>query len=370
MMNQKIISKFLVAVACLLPFTSSAHNLLWGDFDQLTNSTINIKQTGPHNEMYGGGSGQDFTISGNNVTVDIDQVQTGTISYIKGNFQCDNCSLKAYIGGSNNNSSIKTEYAHTTSSYHHADLNISGSGSGNKIVLSSAGNDHSNTSIESKIVSGSSNQIIQRVYGTRQTMYAYVDGSSNNVRQFNEGTGVYATGQTAIADYSDITDYNNYIKVTGDSNNVGMKVVNGGLSNITIDGDSNNLCKYGTSCTDASNVGVLYGTMTIDINGDSNIIGVYSITTGDEIVLDLDGDGHTVKFHQEGTTNYAGIKIYGEGLYKVTYDLKQRGNDTHNGCINIADLGTNTTYAYDTTNVYDRNITNHTTSATGCLTSS
>ena len=174
----------------------------------------------------------------------------------------------------------------------------------------------------------------------------------------------------SIADYSDISDYNNYLKIVGSSNNVQMKVVNGGLSNITITGDSNNVCKLGAACTDANYMGILYGTMSIDINGDSNVIGVYSITTGDKIELDLDGDGHTVKFHQEGTSNYAGIKIYGEGLYKVTYDLKQRGNDTHNGCINIADLSANITYTYDTTNVTHRNVTNHTTSATGCLTSS
>jgi len=370
MMNQKTISKFIVAVVCLLPLISSAHNLLWGDFDNLTNSTINIKQAGPHNELYGLSSGQDFTISGDNVTVDIDQVQTGTISYIKGNFECDYCSLTAYIGGANNGSSINTSYAHTTSSYHHADLSITGSGSSNVIVLTSAGNDHSNTSIESQIVGGSSSQIRQRVYGTRQTMYAYIDGSNNYIRQWNEGTGEYTTGQSTIADYSDITDYTNYVKVTGASNKVGMKVNGTGLGNITINGDSNNVCKYGASCDDANFVGVLYGTMSIDINGDSNIIGVYSITSGDEIVLDLDGDGHTVKFHQEGTSNYAGIKVYGEGLYKVTYDLKQRGNDTHNACINIADLSANSHYTYDTTNVGHRNVTNHSFSATGCLTSS
>ena len=89
---------------------------------------------------------------------------------------------------------------------------------------------------------------------------------------------------------------------------------------------------------------------------------------GDEIKIDLDGDGHTIDVHQEGTSNYAGLKIYGEGLYKVTYDLKQRGNDTHSGCINIADLGANTTYTYDTNTSSHRNITNHTASATGCLT--
>ena len=369
-MNQKIISKFLVAVVCLLPFTTSAHNLLWGDFDDLTNSTINIKQASPHNEMYGSSSGQDFTISGNNVTVDIDQVQTGAISYIKGNFECDHCSYKGLIEGSNSGSTIQTTYLHTTSDYHHLDVHITGSGSSNTVVITDAAHDHSNTSVEVDIVGGSSNVIRNRLYGTRQTMKTYIDGSSNTVRLQIQGAGTYTTGQTSLADYSDISDYNNYLKVTGDSNEVQMTVINGGKSNITIDGDSNKVCKAGASCTDANFMGVLYGTMTIDINGDSNLIGVYSITTGDQIELDLDGDGHTVKFHQEGTTNYAGIKIYGEGLYKVTYDLKQRGNDTHNGCINIADLSANTTYTYDTTNTTHRNVTNHTASATGCLTSS
>ena len=369
-MKKKILSKFLVAVACLLPLTTNAHNLLWGDFDNLTSSTINIKQASAHNEMYGTNSGYDFTISGSNVTIDIDQVQTGTISYIKGNFECDNCSYTGYIGGSNNGSSIKTTYLHTTSSYHHLDVNISGSGSSNTVVITDAAHDHSNTSVEVDIVGGSSNTIRNRIYGTRQTMKTYIDGSSNTVRLQNEGTGSYATGLASIADYSDISNYNNYLKIVGSSNNVGMKVVNGGLSNITITGSSNNVCKYGASCTDANYLGILYGTMTIDINGDSNIIGVYSITTGDKIELDLDGSGHTIKFHQEGTNNDAKIKVYGEGLYKVTYDLKQRGNDTHNGCINIADLSGHTTYAYDTNTTTHRNVTNHTPNATGCLTSS
>ena len=361
--------RIILTAILLMPLTAAGHNLLWADFDQLTNSTINIKQAGAHNEMYGSSSGNDFVISGNNVTVDIDQVQTGFISYIKGNFECDNCSYTGYVGGSNNNS-IKTTYLHTTSSYHHLDVNISGSGSSNTVVITDAAHDHSNTSVEVDIVGGSSNTIRNRIYGTRQTMKTYIDGSSNTVRLQNEGTGSYATGLASIADYSDISNYNNYLKIVGSSNNVGMKVVNGGLSNITITGSSNNVCKYGASCTDANYLGILYGTMTIDINGDSNIIGVYSITTGDKIELDLDGSGHTIKFHQEGTNNDAKIKVYGEGLYKVTYDLKQRGNDTHNGCINIADLSGHTTYAYDTNTTTHRNVTNHTPNATGCLTSS
>ena len=320
-----------MAVVCLLPFTASAHNLLWGDFDDLTNSTIFIKQASPHNEMYGSGSGQDFTIAGDDVDVNIQQVQTGTISYIKGNFQCDHCSYTAKIEGSNSGSTIQTTYLHTTSSYHHLDVHISGSGGSNSVIITDASHDHSNTSVEVDIVGGSSNVVRNRLYGTRQTMKTYIDGSSNTV---------------------------------------GMKVVNGGQSNITIAGDSNSICKYGATCSDANLMGVLYGTMTIDINGDSNVIGVYSITTGDSIELDLDGDDHTVKFHQEGTNNSAKVKIYGEGIYHVTYDLKQRGNDTHNGCINIADLSAHTTYTYDTTNTTHRNVTNHTASASGCLTSS
>lgn len=348
--------------------TSNAHNLLWGDFDDLTNSTIIIKQASPHTEMYGTSSGNDFVISGNNVIVDITQEQSGTISYIKGNFQCSNCSYTAYIGGSNNGSYIKTTYLHTTSSYHHLDVDIDGSGSSNVVVITDAAHDHSNTSVEVDIVGGSNNTIRNRIYGTRQTMKTYIDGSSNTVRLQNEGTGDYTTGQTELADLSDITDYNNYLHITGSSNEVQVKAVNTGRSNIIINGDSNKICKYGTNCTDANYMAHIYGLMSIDVNGDSNSIGVYSITTGDEIEIDLDGDGHTIDVHQEGTSNYAGLKIYGEGLYKVTYNLKQRGNDTHSGCINIADLSANTSYTYDTNTSSHRNITNHTASATGCLT--
>ena len=73
-----MISRFIIAAILLMPLVASGHNLLWGDFDDLTNSTIHIKQASPHNEMYGSGSGQDFTISGDDITVDIDQVQTGS----------------------------------------------------------------------------------------------------------------------------------------------------------------------------------------------------------------------------------------------------------------------------------------------------
>ena len=77
--------RFWMAVVCLLPFTASAHNLLWGDFRDLTNSTIHIKQASPHNEMYGTSSGNDFEISGDDITVDIDQVQTGAIDTVSYN---------------------------------------------------------------------------------------------------------------------------------------------------------------------------------------------------------------------------------------------------------------------------------------------
>ena len=109
-------------------------------------------------------------------------------------------------------------------------------------------------------------------------MKTYIDGSSNTVRLQNEGTGSYATGLASIADYSDITKYNNYLKIVGSSNKVQMKVVNGGLSNITIAGDSNNICKYGASCTDANYMGILYGTMSIDINGSSNAVSYTHLT--------------------------------------------------------------------------------------------
>ena len=155
-----MISRFIIAAILLMPLVASGHNLLWGDFDDLTNSTIHIKQASPHNEMYGSGSGQDFTISGDDITVDIDQVQTGSISYIKGNFECDHCSYTGYIGGSNSGSSIKTTYLHTTSSYHHLDVNISGSGSSNSVVITDAAHDHSNTSVEVDIVGGSSLSLI------------------------------------------------------------------------------------------------------------------------------------------------------------------------------------------------------------------
>ena len=56
-------------------------------------------------------------------------------------------------------------------------------------------------------------------------MKTYIDGSSNTVRTQIEGTGTYATGQTDLADYSDISDYNNYLRIVGSSNTVGMKVV-------------------------------------------------------------------------------------------------------------------------------------------------
>ena len=65
--------KLLLALILLLPTGSFAHNLLWLDADQITSSTITIRQVEGHSEL--GSSGSYFDLGqGSGNTIDIDTV--------------------------------------------------------------------------------------------------------------------------------------------------------------------------------------------------------------------------------------------------------------------------------------------------------
>jgi len=81
--------KLLLILILLLPATSYAHNLGWFDADQLTGSTVLIRQVAGHSEFYGSGSGIYFAIEGDSNTINIDMQSTdsGCCNYITGGWE-------------------------------------------------------------------------------------------------------------------------------------------------------------------------------------------------------------------------------------------------------------------------------------------
>ena len=94
--------KLILALILLLPTGSFAHNLLWLDADQITSSTITIRQVEGHSEL--GASGAYFDLgqgSGNTIDIDMQGDNGGCCNYLTGNFAGhSNSSLNVEMNGS------------------------------------------------------------------------------------------------------------------------------------------------------------------------------------------------------------------------------------------------------------------------------
>ena len=172
----------LALILSLLTGNSLAHNLLWLDADQITSSTITIRQVEGHSEL--GSSGAYFDLgsgSGNTIDIDMQGDNAGCCNYLTGNFAGhSNSSLNIEMNGSGTNNRIELNYQRTSiSNYHHLDIDINSTGSTNKVYIydhsanDTTGDDHSNTSIEVDIIDSSyNNELWIYQEGTRQTSKA------------------------------------------------------------------------------------------------------------------------------------------------------------------------------------------------------
>ena len=340
--------KLILALILLLPTGSFAHNLLWLDADQITSSTITIRQVEGHSEL--GASGAYFDLgqgSGNTIDIDMQGDNAGCCNYLTGNFAGhSNSSLNVEMNGSGTGNVLQLNYQRTSiSNYHHVDVDINSTGSTNKVYIydhsanDTTGDDHSNTSIEVDIIDSSyNNELWIYQEGQRQTTKVTIDGDSNDVYVWNGGTGTYTQGVTSLADLAS-TAYTQYIYLTGNSNYVKSKTWNNSNTSIIITGNSNKVTDYNDDDDWMLNKD---GIVKIDINGDSNTLGYYQVGwTGNcvdcsYLTVDIDSDGTDIDVKQHGGGNTATIKVYGSSSYSFDLDVHQSQSHTFIMCFNRA----------------------------------
>ena len=346
--------KLLLILILLLPATSYAHNLGWFDADQLTGSTVLIRQVEGHSEFYGSGSGIYFAIEGDSNTISIDMQgdNAGCCNYITGGWESNsNSSLTILFDGNSTAHRVELDYNYTgISTYHHVDVDINSTGSTNKVYIydsspnDSTGDDHSNTSIEVDIIdSSASNDLWIYQEGIRQTSKITIDGDSNDVYVWNGGTGTYTTGVTSLASLAS-TAYTTYIYLTGNSNYVKSKTWNNSNTSIIITGNSNKVTDYNDDDDWMLNKD---GIVKIDINGNSNTLGYYQVGWGGNctdcsyLTIDIDSDNVDIDVKQHGGGNTATIKVYGSSSYSFDLDVHQSQDHTFIMCFNRAHQSSN-----------------------------
>ena len=324
--------KLILALILFFPTSSLAHNMLSLDADNITSSSVLIRMVEVHSEMY---SPRFDLGSGSNLDIDIDlqSDSSGCCSRIVGGFNSNsNSSLKIKIDGSATGNRVELDYDYTgLSNYHHVDIDIDGGS--NSVYFDDGDADHSNTSLEIDI-EGSSNTIYPTMGGTQQTAKIFVDGDSNMVYSWLFGTGDYSTGQTSLASLN-ADQYNSYIHITGNSNYIKSKVKNTSKTRLIVTGNSNKITEYADRDDWLLNGD---GTIYIDVNGNSNLIGAkiqgYAANGTSEITIDVDSDDVQIDVNQHGGGNTAEIKVYGDSDYDFVLDLHQSANHTFTFCFN------------------------------------
>ena len=344
----------LALILSLVTANSFAHNLGWFDADQLTGSTVLIRQVEGHGEFYGSGSGIYFPIEGDSNTISIDMQgdNSGCCNYVTGGWESNsNSSLTILFDGNSTAHLVELDYNYTgISTYHHVDVDINSTGSTNKVYIydsspnDSTGDDHSNTSIEVDIIdSSASNDLYIYQEGIRQTSKITIDGDSNDVYVWNGGTGTYTTGQTSLASLAS-TAYSTYIYLTGNSNYVKSKTWNNSNTSIIVTGNSNKVTDYNDDDDWMLNKD---GIVKIDINGDSNTLGYYQVgwsgncTDCSYLTVDIDSDNVDIDVKQHGGGNTATIKVYGSSSYSFDLDVHQSQDHTFIMCFNRAHQSSN-----------------------------
>ena len=342
--------KLLLILILLLPATSYAHNLGWFDADQLTGSTVLIRQVGGHSEFYGSGSGIYFAIEGDSNTINIDMQSTdsGCCNYITGGWESNsNSSLTIKLADGGSDHIVNLDYDYTGSSnYHHVNVDISGTGHTNKVYIDDGDVDHSNTSLEIDILGGASNTVYATIGGTQQAVKVDINGGSNLVYVWSQGVGDLATGRTELYSSSDAATYTIWLKITGTSNTVRAKSLDTSKTKITISGTGNHtISEYNDN--DDWLINQNGGVIDLTIGGTSNNrIGYSGSGSGNTATITLNGNGQTsltVDLDQSGGSNSFTLTVTGTTIHQYQPKFTQTGSYEYCATVNLNNLSASDT---------------------------
>ena len=342
--------KLLLILILLLPATSYAHNLGWFDADQLTGSTVLIRQVEGHSEFYGSGSGIYFAIEGdsNTINIDMQSTDTGCCNYITGGWESNsNSSLTIKLADGGSDHLVNLDYDYTGSSnYHHVNVDISGTGHTNKVYIDDGDVDHSNTSLEIDILGGASNKVYATIGGTQQAVKVDINGGSNLVYVWSQGVGDLATGRTELYSSSDAATYTIWLKITGTSNTVRAKSLDTSKTKITISGTGNHtISEYNDN--DDWLINQNGGVIDLTIGGTSNNrIGYSGSGSGNTATITLNGNGQTsltVDLDQSGGSNAFTLTVTGTTIHQYQPKFTQTGSYEYCATVNLNNLSASDT---------------------------
>ena len=342
--------KLLLILILLLPATSYAHNLGFFDADQLTGSTVLIRQVEGHSEFYGSGSGIYFAIEGDSNTINIDMQSTdsGCCNYITGGWESNsNSSLTIKLADGGSDHIVNLDYDYTGSSnYHHVNVDISGTGHTNKVYIDDGDVDHSNTSLEIDILGGASNTVYATIGGTQQAVKVDINGGSNLVYVWSQGVGDLATGRTELYSSSDAATYTIWLKITGTSNTVRAKSLDTSKTKITISGTGNHtISEYNDN--DDWLINQNGGIIDLTIGGTSNNrIGYSGSGSGNTATITLNGNGQTsltVDLDQSGGSNSFTLTVTGTTIHQYQPKFTQTGSYEYCATVNLNNLSASDT---------------------------
>ena len=337
--------KLLLILILLLPATSYAHNLGWFDADQLTGSTVLIRQVEGHGEFYGSGSGIYFAIEGDSNTISIDMQgdNSGCCNYITGGWESNsNSSLTILMDGSGVGHRIELDYDYSgTSNYHHMDISFDTSYYYQKLYFDDGDVDHSNTSFELDMEGGSTNTVYATIGGTQQAVKIYVNGGANTIFAWVSGIGDLATGRTEIWDGTDPATYAIWISITGQNKVIRAKSVDTSKTKITLSGSGHH--KIGGYNDD--NGWLLNqdgGIIDLTIAGtSSNQIGYSGSGSGNTATISLNASNQaaaTVDLQQTGGDNSFTLTVTGSSIHQYTPKFTQTGGYTYCATVNLDNL--------------------------------
>ena len=342
--------KLLLILILLLPATSYAHNLGWFDADQLTGSTVLIRQVEGHSEFYGSGSGIYFAIEGdsNTISIDMQSTDSGCCNYITGGWESNsNSSLTIKLADGGSDHIVNLDYDYTGSSnYHHVNVDISGTGHTNKVYIDDGDVDHSNTSLEIDILGGASNTVYATIGGTQQAVKVDINGGSNLVYVWSQGVGDLATGRTELYSSSDAATYTIWLKITGTSNTVRAKSLDTSKTKITISGTGNHtISEYNDN--DDWLINQNGGIIDLTIGGTSNNrIGYSGSGSGNTATITLNGNGQTsltVDLDQSGGSNSFTLTVTGTTIHQYQPNFTQTGSYEYCATVNLNNLSASDT---------------------------
>ena len=337
--------KLLLTLILLLPATSLAHNLGWFDADQLTGSSVLIRQVEAHSEFYGSGSGIYFPIEGdsNTITIDMQGDNSGCCNYIAGGWESNsNSSLTILMDGSGVGHRIELDYDYTgTSNYHHMDISFDTNYYYQKLYFDDGDVDHSNTSFELDMGGGSTNTVYATVGGTQQALKVDVNGGSNTIYVWTSGTGDLATGRTELYSSNDAATYAIWVAVTGSNNTIRAKSVGTSKTKITLSGTGNHtISEYNDN--DDWLLNQDGGIIDLTIAGTSNNrIGYSGSGSGNTATISLTASNQTgasVDLQQTGGDNSFTLTVTGSSIHQYTPKFTQTGGYTYCATVNLNNL--------------------------------